>query len=83
MSLEQMHTAEEVAESLCVTKFFVYSQCRAKRWPHLRVGNKLIRFTDEQVEQIREIITVDARPPEDESARERNRRVKKLLGVAR
>lgn len=49
-----LHTAMEVAEEFQVTPQFVRKQVREKRWPHLKLGERAIRFTDEHLEQIKQ-----------------------------
>lgn len=41
---------KEAAEALGVTKHFLYTEARAKRIPHFRVGNRYI-FDTEQVDE--------------------------------
>ena len=44
-------TDRDLADRYGKSLWFVQSQCRAKTWPHLRVG-KAIRFTEAHVEAI-------------------------------
>lgn len=85
VNLPRTYTPREVGDVLQVTTEFVYDQCRARRWPHLRVGSKFVRFTDEQIDQILELITMETKPParepETEPARQRNQRLKRVLGA--
>lgn len=46
MADEKPWAAEQFAEYLGVTRDHVYRQCRARVWPHLRIGRD-IRFTAE------------------------------------
>ncbi len=56
-------TAADVAETFGRTPGWVNGQCRAKRWPHVKVG-KSYRFTAEQVAQIVALLTVGPSEPD-------------------
>lgn len=52
-----MITAEEMADHLRVSLTTVYRECRARRWPHVKVARQ-IRFTPEQTAEIEALLTV-------------------------
>lgn len=61
---ERHITDDELAERVGKSKWFVQEQCKAERWPHLRVG-KSYRFTTAHVDYIDALLEVgvkDAAP---------------------
>jgi|GEM_PF-5765983 len=69
-----LHTATEVAEEFQVTPQFVRKQAREKRWPHLKLGERAIRFTDEHLEQIKQETFVPVVPAEQARATSREQK---------
>ncbi|GAB3889372.1 PX domain-containing protein [Terrabacter terrigena] len=67
MNVTTFVTDRELAEQLQVSAWFVQQQCRAKRWPHLKVAGRY-RFTDAHVTRISELLEVN--PPAETSAPE-------------
>jgi len=76
-----LHTAMEVAEEFQVTPQFVRRQAREKRWPHLKLGERAIRFTDEHLEQIKQETFVPVVAAEENRAmtREQKRALTRAL----
>lgn len=54
---ERTLTDDEMAERYGKGRWFVQTECRAGRWPHLRVGRSF-RFTEEQVASIDALLEV-------------------------
>lgn len=60
-------TDDELAERIGKSKWFVQEQCRAKRWPHLRIG-KSIRFTTDHADAIDALLEVKPKTTEPTEA---------------
>lgn len=60
---ERDHTPAEVAELLGCSKWWVEEQVRQKRVTHQRYGRGVIRFTPAQIEELRELATVQPADP--------------------
>lgn len=62
--IERHLTDDELAERIGKSKWFVQEQCKAKHWPHLRIG-KSYRFTAAHVDAIEALleVKVDATAP--------------------
>lgn len=52
-------TDADLATRYAKSRYFVQEQCRAKRWPHLRVGQSL-RFTEAHVAAIDALLEVES-----------------------
>jgi excisionase family DNA binding protein len=55
--LKRWHSVDDIAAMLDVSRAKVYGLANARRIPHKKVGRSL-RFTDEHVEQIKQIFDV-------------------------
>jgi hypothetical protein len=64
-------TDADVAETFGRSPEWVQDQCRAKRWPHVKVG-KSYRFTPEQVAEIVRLSTVEPAAPTEADEVERS-----------
>lgn len=64
--LPRVRSVEEVADALGETGRFVKDKCRAREWPHVKLGRGRIAFTDEQYARVLELI---ATPVEDTTPR--------------
>lgn len=52
MSVPNLVTPEELAEALRCSVSTVYLKVRRGEWPANRISSRVVRFTDEQVEEI-------------------------------
>lgn len=60
MTAPDTHTADDLADRYGKSREYVQQQCRAGKWPHLKVGRSY-RFTDQHVAQIDAMHEVKAR----------------------
>lgn len=72
---ETLMTAADLAAKLGVTAETVHRMCRARKWPHSRIG-RLYRFTDEHYQ----IIT--ATPVAPQKPRTQRKNIERLLRTA-
>lgn len=56
---DRLLTDDELADRIGKSTWFVQAQCKAKKWPHQRIG-KSYRFTAEQVAAIDALLEVKA-----------------------
>ncbi|MGB3414047.1 MAG: hypothetical protein WBA28_04965 [Microbacteriaceae bacterium] len=64
--MSNMKSPEEVAELFRVSVDFVRRNARENKWPHYRLGERTIAFSDEQIEAIKKM---SERTPVDKSKR--------------
>lgn len=60
MSVRKL-TSAEAAERIGCSVSTLHARCAKREWPHQRIGREY-RFTEAQIEQIEQLITVDAEP---------------------
>ncbi len=78
---DEMITPQQLADKLQCSIRTVQNNVSSKKWPHLRLGPKLIRFTPEQVQGILDGSMVAAEVTRGKTARsERIRDLVKQLG---
>lgn len=56
MTLQPLHSLEDVAAALGETPYFVKEKCRRREWPHIRGARGKPSFTAEQYAQILDLI---------------------------
>jgi hypothetical protein len=59
MTLQRLHSAEEVAEAIGETPNYVKAKCRAKQWPHRRGARGRVSFTADDYARVLELIAAD------------------------
>lgn len=77
---DEMITPQQLAEKLQCSISTVQNNVRSKKWPHVRLGPRMIRFTPEQVQGIIDGSMVAAetprrRSPQSESIQDLMRRL--------
>jgi excisionase family DNA binding protein len=60
VTLPRLYTPAEAAEALRVGENYVLTQCRAGRWPHVRVARGAIRLTADDVARVVELCRAEA-----------------------
>lgn len=69
---EEMITIPQLAEMLNCSESTVRAKIRAKKWPHVKFGPRMVRFTHEQVQGIIDGSMVAAEAPRRQSPRSEN-----------
>ena len=64
MTLEALHTVDEVAAALGESEYYVREKCRRGEWPHTRGARGKPAFTAAHYAQILELIAQPAGDPE-------------------
>jgi hypothetical protein len=84
VSTDEPHlTAVELAAVLRIDPKTVRARVRSGEWPGMVLGPRTIRFSPEDVDQIRRLCTVKPKPVKTRSAaRDRRERINNLLGGA-
>lgn len=59
MSLQRLHSVEEVADAIGETPNYVKAKCRAREWPHRRGARGRVHFTTEDYARVLELIAAD------------------------
>ncbi|WP_427174451.1 helix-turn-helix domain-containing protein [Arthrobacter sp. 92] len=68
----QTYTVTQLAEILQLKPATIRTNARAGTWPHLRFGERTIRFTEAHLQAI--LTRSEAAPPQQASVRRRTRR---------
>lgn len=71
-----LFTVAQVAELFQCSEETVRAKVRAKKWPHKRLGPRIVRFTEEHLAQITGEAEVPAEVPEEKG---KSRRIKDLV----
>lgn len=58
MKSEQWWSTEDLAQMLNISEATVRRRARTGQWPHQKIG-RLYRFTNEDIQEIKELLTVD------------------------
>ena len=55
---EKWWTTADLAQTFCISQATMRRRASSGQWPHQKIG-KLYRFTDEDIQQIKEQLAVD------------------------
>ena len=79
---DEMITIPQLTEKLNCSEGTIRAKIRAKKWPHVKLGPRMVRFTPEQVQGIIDGSMVAAEAPRSRTAQgERIRDLVRQLSV--